>query len=57
LWPAVAALEESAGLIRKMLPESSSDAAGRLSRQMEKRLQLAKEARSIIERLAAIEKS
>jgi len=57
LWSAVAALEESASLIRKMLPDAGPDSAVHLNRQIEKRLQLAKEARSIIERLDAIEKS
>lgn len=56
LWSAVAALEESVVLIRRIVPDvASSEEANRLEEQLKKRLELAQEARSIVERLDTIQ--
>jgi hypothetical protein len=55
LWSAVAAMEESAILIRRLLPNLSESTAARLKGQIDRRLGLAKEARNIIERLDSLQ--
>jgi two-component system chemotaxis response regulator CheB len=55
LWSAVVTIEESITLIRRLMPHLPSADAGRLEEQMEKRSQLAKEARRIIERLDSLQ--
>jgi len=54
LWSAAAALEESIYLMRRLLTDLSPEERTRMERQIEKRVQLAKETRSVIERLDSI---
>jgi two-component system chemotaxis response regulator CheB len=55
VWSAVAAIEESITLMRRIMPHLPPTAAKRLEGQIEKRLELAREARRIIERLDSMQ--
>jgi two-component system chemotaxis response regulator CheB len=55
LWSAVAAIEESITLIRRLLPHLPSTARKPFEEQIAKRFELAREARNIIERLDSMQ--
>jgi len=51
LWSAVAALEESANLVRAVAPDLAPELAERLQRQAEKKKEQAEQIRRILEQL------
>lgn len=54
LWGAVASLRESIALMRRVLPDLPPEERAGMERRIEKRIQLADETRSVIERLDSL---